>query len=359
MKNKIINLTQDLISIPSWVDNQTNEIKINQFIFNYLKQNSQLTVVKQKVNKGRFNILASNSTKIQTLIIGHTDTVGINQGWTTDPIKPIIKNGKLFGRGATDMKSGLAAMILLACQKKLPDNLGFLFYVDEEYNFVGIKKFINDFGTKIKPKSIISLDGSELKIANGCRGLIEISATIGGVSCHAATPQNGINAIEVATKSIEKLKDYLSQFKNPELGNTTINLALIQGGKAANVVPDSCQIILDIRPSKKEINANFIIKQLKLFISQQGGNLIDFQIKFNFGSWLTPKSKLINLGLNFKEINSSGFIDIQLLWQAFKQPKCLTIGAGTQGTAHTSNEYVEIKKLIQLETVLSDIIKKI
>jgi len=87
------------------------------------------------------------------------------------------------------MKSGLAAMILAATDKNIPKNIGFLFYIDEEYDFAGIKKFISDYGKKLKPKSIISLDGSELEIANGCRGLIEISATVKGISCHAATPE--------------------------------------------------------------------------------------------------------------------------------------------------------------------------
>jgi len=357
---KILELTQKLISIPSWVDEQTNEVKIGEFIFEYLKNNSQLSLEKEMVVDGRFNILARNNQDIETLVMGHIDTVGIDNNWETDPVNPIIVDGKLFGRGTTDMKSGLAAMILAATDKNIPKNIGFLFYVDEEYNFAGIKKFINDYGKKLKPKSIISLDGSELEIANGCRGLIEISATVKGISCHAATPENGINAIEVATKSIEKLKEFLSQSVDPELGTTSVNLAFIEGcGSSSNVVPDNCQFTLDIRPSSSKISAQLIIDQLKKYITELRGELSSYKVKFDFGSWLTPKSKLTKLGLDFKNISTSGYIDIQMLWQIFNQPKCLTIGAGTQQTAHSSNEYVEIKKLEKLPNILLDIIQKI
>lgn len=357
---KILELTQNLISIPSWVDEQTNEVKIGEFIFEYLKNNSDLSVEKELVIDGRFNILAGFSQDVKTLVMGHIDTVGINSNWETNPIIPTIKNGRLYGRGTTDMKSGLAAMMLAATDKNLPKGTAFLFYIDEEYDFAGIIKFIANNGLKIKPKSIISLDGSELEIANGCRGLIEISATVKGISCHAATPNNGINAIDVSTKSIEKLKLFLSQFVDPELGITSVNLASISGtGSASNVVPDTCQYVLDIRPCSTKIDAQLIINQLKKFTKELGGTFAESKIKFNFGSWLTPKSKLEKLDLGFKDISTSGYMDTQMLWQVFKYPKCLTIGTGAQNTAHASNEFVEIKNLNKLPKILSNIIQKI
>ncbi|MFA5026001.1 MAG: M20/M25/M40 family metallo-hydrolase [Candidatus Shapirobacteria bacterium] len=356
---KILELTQKLISIPSWVDEQINEVKIGEFIFEYLRNNTRLSVEKEMVVDGRFNILVGFSQDIKTLVMGHIDTVGINDNWETNPIVPIIKNGKLYGRGTTDMKSGLAAMILTAADKNLPKNIAFLFYIDEEYNFAGIKKFMLDYGSKIKPTSIISLDGSELNIANGCRGLIEISATITGKSCHASRPENGVNALEVTFKSVEKLKKYLKNIYDSELGNTPLNLASITGGQAANVVPDTCQFILDIRPSSPKINAKLIVNQLEKYVKKFGGKLTNYQIKFDFGSWLTPKSNLEKLGLNFKNISSSGYMDTQMLWIIFDKPNCLTIGAGAQSTAHSSNEYIEIEKLEKLPKILFDIIQKI
>jgi len=356
---KILELTKQLVSIPSWVDANTNEIKIGEFIFKYLKDNTQLSVKKEMVVNGRFNILASNSQNIETLVVGHIDTVTVTNNWKTNPIKPIIKDGKLFGRGTTDMKSGLAAMMLLASNKDLPSNIGFLFYIDEEYDFAGMIKFIADYGNKISPKNIVSLDGSELEILNGCRGLIEINGTVTGKSCHAGTPENGVNALEITFKSVEKLKKYLAKFNDPELGTTSLNLASIRGGQTANVVPDTCQFILDIRPSSTALSGKLIIAKLQKYLKELNGQLSKYEIKFDFGSWLTPRSKLKNLSLPIKDIRSFGYADLQMLWQIYKQPKCLTIGAGAQKTAHASDEYIMIDKLEKLELVLSNIINKI
>lgn len=356
---KILELTKQLISIPSWVDEQNNEIKIGEFIFDFLKNNTNLSVEKEMVVNGRFNILARNSQNIETLIVGHMDTVGVSNNWDSDPIIPLQKNALLFGRGATDMKSGLAAMMLIATNKDLPKDIGFLFYIDEEYNFAGMKKFVSDFDTKIKPQNIISLDGSELEILNGCRGLIEINGTVTGRSCHASRPEYGVNALEVTFQAVEKLKTFLTQFNDPELGTSSLNLASVNGGQAANVVPDNCQFTLDIRPSSSKISGQLLVDELQKYILELGGKLAKSNLKFDLGSWLTPKSKLVELELPFKNISSFGYADIQMLWKIFDQPKCLTIGAGAQKTAHTSNEYLEIKKLEQLEKILLDIIQKI
>lgn len=356
----ILDLTKKLVSIPSWVDSETNEIPVADFIFGYLQNNSKLKLVKQPVIDGRYNILARNGEDIDTLVCGHMDTVGVDlKSWNTNPTTPTKIDDKLYGRGTTDMKSGLAAMILLACQKKLPKNIGFLFYIDEEYTFLGMNKFITDYGAKIKPKIIICLDGSELEIANGCRGLIEVQLEIIGKSCHAGTPENGISAIEASYKIYQKLNEFLSTFVDPELGSTTTNLGLISGGSAPNLVAGNCKITIDIRPSVSEINGQLITNKLIEFATNEPVKIENLKINFDYGSWLTPKAELEKFGLLFKNIQKSGYFDTQLLWQKFDKPISFTIGAGCQTAAHTSNEFIEIEKLNKLPDVLLNIISKI
>jgi succinyl-diaminopimelate desuccinylase len=347
----ILNLTKQLVSIPSWVNGSTNEIKLADFIFDYLKDNSTLKLTKQLVVDGRYNIFASNNEDIQTLIIGHTDTVGVDlNDWNTPPTTPVIKAGRLYGRGTTDMKSGLAAMMLLACQDKLPSNTGFLFYIDEEYSFLGMKKFIADYGDTIKPNKIISLDGSELEISNGCRGLIEIEIEITGASCHAATPKNGINAINASITLCQELE---KQIKIP------VNIGLIKGGSAPNVVAEKCLFTIDIRPDDQNLTAD-VVKQRVLDIARELKVTVSrLTINYDFGSWTTPISSIPSLGLPFKNITESGYIDIQLLWEKFNRPICFTIGAGCQKMAHSANEYVEVDKLTKLPQILTDIINNI
>lgn len=366
MTQTILDLTKQLIAIPSWVDNSCNESQIGEFIYQFLIKNSRLQVTKQYCYPNRFNVIAqNNNVAADLLVVGHMDTVQPSQSWTRNPTDPQIVDGNLYGLGSTDMKSGLAAMLLAAVNPNPKPNTMFLFYIDEEYDFLGMKKFIQEFQGKIKPKTIISLDGLDLKISNGCRGLIEIEFTLKGISGHAAQPQSGINAITKSFELISQLQIWLSNFNNPQLGATTLNVAYITGGqyqgqdqsglilgKQGNIIPDICRFIIDIRPSNPNLTAQRIIDYIEVESQKLNLKLNSAKIRFDYKSWLTPKKNLPELGLDYNRIDQSGYIDIQLLWQSFNQVPCFTIGAGSITAAHKNNEFVKIGNLSKLQSIL-------
>ncbi|MFA6602304.1 MAG: M20/M25/M40 family metallo-hydrolase [Candidatus Shapirobacteria bacterium] len=367
----LIKRTIELLSIPSWVDSKNNEAKIGQYIFTNLAKYPLLKVVKQKVVGNRFNVIAQNSGTIDTLIVGHIDTVQPSSNWTKNPIKPVILKNKLFGLGASDMKSGIALMMEMAIKPGLIPNTMFLFYIDEEYDFLGMKKFIAEFVDKIKPKQIISLDGNNLSITNGCRGLIEISCTVRGQSGHAARPKSGLNAINKSFQLINELYSWLGSFSNPILGPTVANLAYISGGqyqgwkkdvlllgKQGNIIPDICQFVIDIRPSQTSLNATKVIEFLNVGAKKMGVKIETSLVRHDLGSWLTEKNNIPNknkLPKKYNRVDQTGYIDIQFLWQTFNQTPCFTIGAGSPSVAHKPDEYVEISQLIRLEKIISSL----
>ena len=153
-----IEIIKQLVGVPSWVDGKINEKEIGNWIYDFLKKNSKLIITKQNIGNGRFNILAQNSEKINVLVTGHMDTVQPNPGWTKNPVKPEIIDDKLYGLGTSDMKSGVAIMLYLATLASLKNNLGFLFYCDEEYDFLGMKAFIKY--CRVGPCNIWSLKTS-------------------------------------------------------------------------------------------------------------------------------------------------------------------------------------------------------
>lgn len=370
MKNTLINLTQKLISIPSWVDDNTDESEIGNYIFDYLVSNSNLKVEKQTVVNNRFNIFAQNSDNIDTLVIGHIDTVQPSKSWTQNPISPNIIGNELYGLGSSDMKSGVAVMLESAISPKLKPNTAFLFYIDEEYNFSGINSFIKENKSKINPKQIISLDGLNLKITNGCRGLIEISVTITGKSGHAAIPKCGINAITNSSIIIKKLSNYLTKFKNQELGVTSLNIAYINGGqfqggdnnqlilgKQGNIIADVCQFVIDIRPSTNNLDSKKIINFIDQESKKIGVKLLNYSVRYDYKNWITPKEKLnSNCTNQFNQIDQTGYIDVQLLWQAFNKVPCFTIGAGLIENAHNADEFIEINKLLKLQKIINKLL---
>jgi len=370
MKENLIEITKKLISIPSWVDDKNDESKVGNYIFEFLTSNSKLRVTKQIITKNRFNIIAQNSDKVENLVIGHIDTVQPSKSWTKNPIYPEIIKNRLYGLGSTDMKSGIAVMLMSAISKKLKPNTMFLFYIDEEYDFLGANFFIKKYKNKITPKQIISLDGLNLKINNGCRGLIEITATITGKSGQAAVPKCGINAISNSFIVLNKLASWLSNFKDPILGSTSLNIAYINGGqyqgknnndlilgKQGNIIADICQFTIDIRPSDSKIDSKKIIKFIDLESNKLGLKLSNYSVRYDYKNWFTPKD-LINIDnkLECGQIDQTGYIDIQLLWEAFNKIPCFSLGAGLIENAHQANEFIEINKLLKLQKIVNKVL---
>lgn len=365
---KTVEITKKLISLPSFVGKDANEKKASDYIFEYLKKNSQLEVGKQRIGKDRFNIIATKGQRVDTLITGHIDTVQSSANWSRNPLKPVVSGEKLYGLGSSDMKSGIAIMLSLSTLSELINNVMFLFYCDEEYDFWGMKKFIEKYKRKIKPKLIISLDGDGLQIGNSCRGLIELEVKVQGKSGHAANPKKGTNAILESTKVIEQLKSWLKNFSTKELGNSSLNVSYIQGGtnmgrdkkknvilgKEGNIIPDYCEYIIEIRVASDKLDAKSVSGYIKEKSKELELKVNSIKTRHDLGSWITPKKQLkrvIDCAPNkvLRNAKDSGYIDIQMLWQAFKKTPTFYFGAGEPGMAHKANEFVKMSNIKRVE----------
>lgn len=369
-----IQILKQLISTPSWVDEKTNEKEIGNWVKNYLKKNSNLKVVKQNLGNGKLNIIARNSNRFDILVTGHIDTVQPNAGWTKNPIKPEIASDRLYGLGASDMKCGVAIMLSSASNPKLKENTMFLFYCDEEYDFLGMKKFIEEYKGKIKPKLIISLDGEGLQIGNSCRGLVEIKVIVEGKTGHAARPKSGINAITESQKVIERLRIWLNRFSTKELGNSTLNIAYFNGGtkvgtesdkvilgKEGNIIPDYCEYIVEIRVASEKLNANLVKDLIEKESKKLGLKVNETKIRHDLGSWITPKGQLKNYiklasNKNLKNAKESGYIDIQMLWKTFGKIPTFSLGAGETGMSHKPDEFVRISNVLKAQKFFKSIL---
>lgn len=365
---RVVDLTKQLVSIPSWVGTDCDEIKVGEFVYQWLKTNTQLTIVKQPVTNGRFNVIAKGAEPARRLLVGHIDTVENRAGWVTNPWTSVVKDGRLYGLGATDMKGSLAAMLIAVSEVNNTDDLMILCYIDEEYDFAGMRKFIEEYRGKIAPKQIISLDGSAGQIGMGCRGLIEVSFRLRGKSGHAGRPEAGVNAITSGINCVNKLKRQLaSKYSDPTLGITSLNLAYCQGGlddgevaygRQGNNIADLAEFVVDIRPAIPELNAAKVKSLLGGYARTAKLQLEDFIVRHDLGSWLTPSAKLTDLALPGKFEPSPGYIDLQMLWEAFDQVPCCTIGAGNLALAHKPNEYVELAELERTQKLMEKIINQ-
>lgn len=347
--NKTTLLAEKLISIPSYVGSSCNEKEIGEFIFNYLQKFSWLETKKQFVSKSRFNIISKDKYPTEKIICGHIDTVEPRGIWKN----PFIKNGNLYGLGSSDMKGTIASM--LSAIEKLQNTRGvmWLFYVDEEYDFLGTKKFIDEYKNEISPKLIIG-EGSDCQITNGCRGLIEIRFEVFGKTAHAAQPENGLNAIIKSQVIILAISKEISKYSDPVMGDSTLNVASINGGlkqgdligRQGNNIADYCEFIVDIRPATNNLTAEIVIKIVHMAAKKLNVK-INSSIRHDLRGWISPVSNLPSKIRNRYGLSNDyqkGYLDIQMLNEAFSCPS-FGFGAGLADQAHKENEFVQIKNL--------------
>lgn len=364
-------LLQKLISIPSYVDDINNEIELGNYIYNFLKSISNLTVIKEFVDKKRFNVLAYTNKDFTTLFAGHMDTVGIGKNAMSNLKSKIIGN-KLYGRGSMDTKGGVAALLVAIKESKTLNNCGFLFYCGEEYDFVGMKSFLNSH-IKNSIKMGVVIEPTNLLLWNAHRGLVEIQYKIKGLTGHASNSALGINANLFFVEGITWLQDFLLQFKSKELGSSTLNVSSMNGGlligkkkddvllgRQGNVIPDYCEFTIEVRTAHPRLNASLIVKKLESFFKKKKITILDTFIKHNLGALITDikytkqYEKFIPSKVKYLDGSKRGYGDGQMLADKFKIPVFYLGPAGEY--PHGDNEYVEIKSLEKLKDIYKRII---
>ncbi len=364
MKNTITLLKQ-LIAIPSCVDEKNNEGNLADFIKSKLSENKRLKIIEQIVEGRRRNIIATDGKDPQIVLIGHMDTVPPKEQ-ERSPFEPYEKDGKLYGLGSVDMKSGLAMMLDIALNSSRA-GLGYIFTVDEEYSFKGARKLVEDF--KLKPKLIINVESTNLKILSGCRGVSAIEAVVIGKAAHSGRKYLGINAIEKAVELIRQFEGYCQSF-DPEEVQTSVNLCYLNGGLGSgsgevksvdNIVPNYAKIHFSIRIGNPKITVEFIKENLANIGKDLGVEVSGINIKFIFGSFLTPKSRLkqfekamtaSQIAPNYADINSQGFYEVQIVQSALGCD-CIAFGPGPNEMSHCKDEYVDLNSLKKAQEVIS------
>lgn len=253
----IIELTKKLISIPSIIG---SELELAKYIKDLVGEELR------NVEKNRANLVskAINNNDNPTIILnGHLDTVEITKGWSKNPFGEEQDN-KLYGLGASDMKSGLAIIIdvfnKLKKNKKI--NLIFTASFDEEGISKGTYLLLKE--NDIQGDLCLIPEPSCEKIMLGCRGRYVIDLEVFGKSAHGARPQQGINAIDDAVKILSKLNK-LEIREYPKISNGSICPLNINGGTKTLSVPEYCKIEIDRHVVPKE-SPEIILNDFKKLI---------------------------------------------------------------------------------------------
>lgn len=361
-----------VLSIPS-VNGVDDERKLAWFLADYLKECGINTVV-QEIDNKHANVIAVLEGKTKETVIwnGHLDTVpyGDLSKWETDCTKPVKKNGCIYARGASDMKSGLAGMVYtLGRMKKrgyVPKNtIYFLGTCDEEKGGLGAKEILE--GGFVNNASLLLIgEPTGLLPGTAQKGCLWLELTLHGKTSHGAYPKEGVNALEYGMKIWEELRQKLSVCTHNLLGNATVQITMMQGGIVPNMTPDEGKMMLDIRllPGMTSLDVFVWVQEIiERCQIQSGGKLrVDIQVKNDRRAIEIPEDhpwvkklewEIECEGIKAKKTGIHYFTDASILIQADSKIPVLLFGPGEPEQAHQPNEYVEVEKYLKYIKILS------
>ncbi len=199
------------------------------------------------------------------LLLGHTDVVPVGEGWTVDPFGGEVREGRLHGRGSSDMKGGLAAALvamraLRTAGVQLSGDVLLAALADEEQTGIGVREWI---ARPERPDLLgcVVAEPTDLQTVVAARGDCYLVVRVQGVAAHAGRPDDGRNAIHGAAAVVAELERWhaeLAEDPHPLVGAPTFNVGVIQGGSGASVVPSECRIEVDRRLLPEERPADVL-----------------------------------------------------------------------------------------------------
>ena len=209
---------------------------------------------------GKANLYATIGPKDRGGIVlsGHTDVVPVEgQIWATDPFEVVQKDGLLYGRGTSDMKSFIAIALALVpelVKMELKTPIHFAFSFDEEVGCFGVKHLIRDIVENFPlPRAVIIGEPTEMKLVTAHKGVQAYRVEVTGVAGHSSLPQNGVNAVFAATDLIQTVKAMQEAAKQRpsaeafEPPYSSFNVGRIEGGTAGNIIPQNCNFAVEMR----------------------------------------------------------------------------------------------------------------
>lgn len=312
-------------------------------------------------NRSNFEIHLKGSGNGKLLFCGHMDTVlPGEQPWKYSPFSGALDGDKIYGRGASDMKSGLCAMFLAieSLYKEKKQQFGeiiFLATAGEEVDSCGARQYLQEQHVEAIDAIVIGEPTNE-KVVVGHKGALWLEIITTGKTAHGSMPDRGINAVAYMRQVMEMVETLKGKWKvsATPLGESSIAVTKINGGVQTNVIPDHCSLHIDIRsipPQSHEQLMDEIKQHLNELFSEEGSPGFSVNILLDRPSILTEKSSdIITKALTLKRQESvygvSYYTDGAVLNPESKIPT-LIYGPGDETLAHQPNEYVDINAYLR------------
>jgi acetylornithine deacetylase len=306
--------------------------------------------------------VCDSKTAIELALIGHTDTVPFDSAWT-EALRLTEKDGKLFGRGACDTKAFISAALTAienVDSAKLKKPLALAFTADEEIGCLGAKRL-----AKARPftaRYAIVGEPTSLQPMRAGKGYCLARITVGGREAHSAYPQIGVSAIFRAARLIERIEKIAEQLQSDQRAAfdppyTTLNVGLIEGGSAKNIIAGECRFTLEWRtiPRQKSDYVLTLVKQaVEELRTQEADFVCEIEASRADDSFETRADSELVSFLEKATGNSSGTVAFGTEAPSMIElgAEAIVFGPGDIRVAHRTGEFVPVVQLNKCARIL-------
>lgn len=372
---KTVDLLRDLVRLPSvnpmgrsWPnDDILYEHRVTNYLEDFFRQ-IDVPCKRQMIAPHRENIVAqwTSPGASRTLMFEvHQDTVPV-EAMIVEPFGGEVRDGRVYGRGACDVKGSMAVMLAvlarLAREKpKGAANLVLACTADEEHTFLGVQELVKH----VRADFAVVAEPTQLKIVDTHKGVVRWKVRTPGRACHSSRPDQGVNAIYRMGRLLRVIEDYAVEVqgsrKDARLGTPTISVGRIDGGVSVNTVPDQCVIEIDRRllPGEKPEEAP---KQFEAFLKRHPA--IDFPFSCD-PVWLNCPPLTSAGSEEIKQLLSASITAVLGTHDVIAVPfgtdastiaevgiPAVVFGPGDIAQAHTCDEWIDIEEMEKAEEIL-------
>jgi acetylornithine deacetylase len=308
------------------------------------------------------------------MLSGHTDVVPVDgQDWHTDPFRMVERQGALYGRGTADMKGFIAAALSAAdraTRRTLRSPLHLALSYDEEIGCVGVRSMIEAMRQwDVKPRLCIVGEPTMLRPAIGHKGNTGLQAICTGHAVHSALAPHGVNAVYLASEFIQRLRALQVQLERTgkhdsdfEVPYSTLHVGTIRGGIARNIVPDHCELQLEIRNMPDEPAHLLIesVKQAAHAVRDDPRGSIEITVVNEYPGLSTPTdAEVVALASSASGEPTRikvGFGTEAGLFSSRLSIPCVVCGPGSISDAHRPDEFVSLDQLARCDAMLESVL---
>lgn len=295
---------------------------------------------------------------------GHLDTVPLGRSpWSVPAHEGRIVEDRLYGRGSSDMKGGIAAFLVAAARSAPQANggLSVILTAGEETGCDGAR-WLAEVGALPEAGAIIVGESTGNQALAGHKGVLWLKLSAHGKTTHGATPELGINAIARMAPSLGRLAQFKPDVSHPEMGQATCNLGTLSAGINVNSVPDLCELCVDLRSVAGVTHAELAARVRALCDPE-----IEMETLLDLAAvWTDPAQPwFARAAARTREVTgqmagmacANYFTDASILQPAMGAPPVMILGPGSVDQPHSTDEYVRIPRLIEAVEVYSALIR--